>query len=522
MSDGTVIIPNNGTITPEQAVAARRARGTSANALAAGPADVIQARNADSLAMLDYWDLSDVLCDGYQAVRNAGEAYLPRFQSEDGDDYSERLALTKFTNVWLDMTESLANKPFEKEVSLVESEDDDTDTVVPSQITDFIENVDGSGMNLTGFAADVFFAGIASCTHWIMVDYPKADPTVRTVADAKAAGVRPYWSHVLGRNILEARSLIIGGSETLTYLRIYEPGNLDNVRVFERLDTGVVTWTLWEKTTVWNEVLKTYYREIDSGTVSIGVIPVVPFTTGRRVGRSFRYAPPMRAAADLQIELYQQESGLKFAKTMTAYAMLSANGVKPDKDAAGKPLKLRVGPKAVLYAPPQGERSHGSWSFVEPAATSLTFLAADVKATIDQLRELGRQPLTAQSGNLTVITTAVAAGKARSAVQAWALMLKNALENALVLTAKWQNVTYDPQVNVFTEFDDGLDSVQDLTALTTAEAAGVISKRALVREFVRRGTLGPEYDWDADQKALLEQVPDNSADDMTLDAGVTK
>jgi len=513
MSDargGNVPIPANGTITPEQAVQARRANHD--RQPVALTVDVMTQRSADSLAMLDYWDLADALCDGYKAIRDAGETYLPKFASEDRDEYNERLALTKFTNVWLDMTESLANKPFEKEVSLVASEDDD-ETTIPTTIADFTENVDGSGMNLTGFAALVFFNGIASATHWIMIDYPKADPTIRTRSDALRAGIRPFWSHVLGRNVLEARSRVIGGNETLEYIRIYEPGSIDHVRVFERLPSGDVTWTLYVKTDTYDDARKTYYVEEDSGVVSIGVIPVVPFATGRRNGRTHQYTPPMRAAADLQIELYQQESGLKFAKTMAAYAMLTANGVTPDKDAAGNIKKLRVGPKAVLYAPPsKADGKSGSWSFVEPAATSLKFLADDVKDTINQLRELGRQPLTAQSGNLTVITTAVAAGKARSAVQAWALALKNSLENALVITAKWLNVTYDPQVYVFTEFDSGLNAATDLPALSTMAKDGVISRRQLANEAVRRGALGPEYNWEADQALILAQVPGDGED----------
>lgn len=104
-----------------------------------------------------------------------------------------------------------------------------------------------------------------------------------------------------------------------------------------------------------------------------------------------------------------------------------------------------VGPKSVLFAPPAGDGTHGEWDFIEPSAASLTFLAKDVEATEKQLRELGRQPLTAQTGNLTVVTTDFAAQKGNSAIQAWCLNLKDALEEALRLTCLWLGDSSKPR-----------------------------------------------------------------------------
>ena len=100
------------------------------------------------------------------------------------------------------------------------------------------------------------------------------------------------------------------------------------------------------------------------------------------------------------------------------------------KDEQGQPKPLSVGPAKVLYAPPDGAGNSGSWAYVEPSAQSLTFLAGDIKETKQDLRELGRQPLTA-TANVTVINSAMAASKAKSAVGAWAIGLKDALENAM-------------------------------------------------------------------------------------------
>lgn len=459
-------------------------------------------RSKDSAIMLPYWDLTDSIVEGIHAMRREGKKYLPKFPSESDEDYKFRLSCSKMTNIYRDVVEALAAKPFENEVCL---EGDD----IPPELESFVENVDGAGNNLSVFSSLTFFNGINSAIDWIFVDYPQtSDSAIKTVADQKAAGVRPFWSHVLGRNVLEARSGIVNGLEVLNYIRILEPVT-GRVRVFERSPVSVVTWTLWEK----NE--KDEWVKIEGGTLTIDVIPLVPFSTGRRDGRTFRFFPAMQDAADLQQQLYIQESALEFAKIMAAHPMLAGNGVKPERDAAGNVKKLSIGPASVLYAPPDGAGSHGEWKFIEPSATSLAFLASDIASTKQDLRELGRQPLTAQSGNLTTITTAVAAGKAKSAVGAWALGLSDALENAFVITCKWLGVVYDPEVEVYHDFDNFAEGNTDLDQLRKARDAGDLSLETYWKELKRRRVLSSDFDDEEERQRILDEVPGG---DLTNDA----
>lgn len=477
----------------------------------ASPDDDLAKRSNDSAAMVDYWDKTDDIVEGYDAIKRGEQKYLPKFPDENDDDYKFRLETTKYTNVYRDIVENLASKPFEEEISLP------AEANAPEEIEKFLEDVDGAGNNLTAFAGDTFFNGINSAIDWIFVDYPSTDVTrIRTLADAKIDGIRPFWSHVLGRNVLEAKAQVIAGEEVLTYIRILEPGKPNHIRIFSRSEDGFIFWELYEEFND-KEKGKKAYRRVGGGTLTIDEIPLVPFITGRRDGRSFKIRPVMRDAADLQIELYQQESALKYTKVLAAYPMLSGNGVKPALDAQGKPIKISVGPGRVLYAPPDGSGKSGSWAYVEPNANTLKFLAEDVKVTEQQLRELGRQPLTAQSGNLTVITTAVAAGKAKSAVGAWGLILKNALENALVITCKWLSIateTYDPEVKVYDDYDSFDGEGKDVEALNQMRTNGDLSQDTLWSEMKRRRILSAEFDIEKEKERLLDEIP---ADPNPLD-----
>lgn len=459
--------------------------------------------------MSGYWEQVSDTVNGRAAIIAGGEKYLPKFPNESDKDYRFRLETAKFTNIYRDIIEGLAQKPFAHEVALV-------DEGVNARIAEMVEDIDGRGNHLHVFAAETFFNGINKAIDWILVDYTEA-VGLRTVEEERKAGVRPYWVHIPAENVIWIESAIIEGREQFTVIKILE--NKGRVKTFTRfasqqakasgLGDGKKDVVVWKVEVESREGGWTVEKQ---GRLTIGVIPMVPFVTGRRKGTKWQFNPPMRDAADLQIEHYQQETALKHIKTMTCFPMLAGNGVQPATGADGKPEAVPVGPMAVLYAPPSADGSHGEWKWIGTDAATLKFLADDIKETAKELRELGRQPLTAQSGNLTVITTAVAAEKGNSAVQAWALQLKDALENALVLTAMWLGLDEAPDVAVWMDFAiDDLDSKSPEHLLKLYEQ-NAISAKTLRAEFRRREILGPEFDEDEELENILNEYPGDEPD----------
>lgn len=446
-------------------------------------------KSADWQAMSEYWESANDLVCGAKKVRDAGERYLPKFPNETNKDYEFRRKTAKYTNVYLDILEGLAQKPFSKEVSV---KDD-----VPERFKPLIEDIDGRGNHLHVFAGTTFFCGINNAIDWILVDYTKTEG-LKTVEEERKAGVRPYWVHIPADKVIWIDSKVIEGREQLTKIKIQEEKN--RIRTYEREEA--VTWKVEE------EDSEGHWQVVDNGVITIGIIPMVPFIAGRRKGPKWQFDPPMRGAVDLQIELYQQETSLKYIETLTCFPMLAGNGVSPDTDADGAPKPVPVGPAAVLYAPPNADGSHGEWRWIGTDAACLQFLADQIKATKQDLRELGRQPLTAQSGNLTVITTAFAAQKGNSAVQSWALNLKDALELALSYTALWLGETYQPEVFIYTDF--GIEDADDksMDHLLKMREQGDLSQETLWEESKRRGLLSAEFDSKVEiEERLFNELP---------------
>lgn len=466
-------------------------------------------RSPDIETMVPYWDkVSDIL-DGEEAIKARGKKYLPKFPDEEENDFDFRLTVAKFTNIYRDVVEGLATKPFQDEIGLLGGEKR------PQELKDFAEDVDGFGSNLTTFAALTFFNAINYGIDWIFIDYPTVqNPENVTIAEAKKKNLKPFWVHILGKNVLEVETRMEGSKQIITCFRCQEPGFGNepmHVREFVETEDGV-EWTLYVK--VKNDDGEDEFLVVDEGKLSINFIPIVPFITGRRDGKSFKVYPPMRDAADLQITLYQNESALEYIKVLACYPMLATDGTKAPVDAEGKPIKLRVGPNRVIYGVQKSNGDGGTWQYVEPQANSLEFLQKNIDKTKNDLRELGRQPLTALSTQLTTVTTSIAAGKAKSAVTAWAYALKDALENALAITMKWMGIDYEPEINVYTGFDNVLDDGSDIEELGKARERGDISVETYWDELKRRKILSPEFDVEEERKRLLDDIPADTDPDV--------
>lgn len=487
-------------------------------------------KSSDYLAMQAYWAMIDVILGGAEAIRAEGEKYLPRFQNEGitenasgrrYDPYEERRKSAPFTNIYEDISRNLSSKPFAKELNL--------DTGTPAVYQKLAEDIDGEGNNLHVFAQDVFAFGIDYAITWILIEFTKATPREDgqplSKAEEQAQGLRPYWVHIHATRLLAVYSDFIEGEEIIVHARIDEPtmkldGYIERVvkrvRVINRppiaFDAagkptayGPAVWALFEE--VIDPVANTAaWVMIDQGAYTIGIIPLVPFMTGRRHPSTWRFDPPLRGLAYMQIQEYQQESNLKTVMELTCFPMLSGDGVTPPDDANGG--KIPVGPRAVLYGGSSVDGRPGSWKFIEPSAASIKTLQDKLEKTQNDMRDLGYQPLTMQ--NLTVITTGQVAVKANSAVQAWAIKFKDALEQAWKITAMWINRPDEPEVMVFQDFNVGLDNGQAWTAVMDMRKNNDLSHEGVIDSAIRFGYLKDGFDVEKNDQELADESANNA------------
>lgn len=478
------------------------------------------ATSSEYEAMRPLWRMVDAINGGAPAMRAAGTEYLPKFADEGEKDYQHRVAAAPLTNLYSDISRSLAAKPFAREVKLGGTPPDDVDQLC--------EDIDGEGNNLHVFAESVFALGIDKAWSWIFVDHTKVVPAEngrpRTVAEEREAGARPLWVHIPADRMKAAYRVRDGVRDVWVHARIdescveqdgYGERTVERIRILDRpalkdasgrVTFGPATYRVEEKKAltdggqVW---------EIVEGPapLTIGVIPLVRFQPDKR-------KPPLRDLAWMQVEGFQQEANLKHTKEMTCFPMLAGQGVRQPKDDDGKAIRVPVGPRSVLFSEPDQSGNHGTWEFLEPGAESIKTLMQGLDDHWTNMRDLGMQPLT--KSNITVITSANVSKKANSALQAWTIQLKDALEQAFVFTAMWLgDEAKAVEVDIHDDFSVDLEAGAELASVLNAEKQRIISKRTAGEEMQRRGVLSANWDPEREQEQLADEGadPDGGGED---------
>lgn len=427
------------------------------------------------------WRLISDILSGAQAIRAAGTLYLPKYEDEFPAEYDRRRRTASWRPEFADSLRTLSAKPFEKEVGLRGD--------VSVQVKAIAEDVDARGNSQTTFAKEVFTKGIAKGFHAILVDFPSMNPGA-TVAEERAAGARPNWIHVQADDILALYTKIEGGKEVIEHVRIrecavvrdgYAEKLIERVRVFE---PGI--WELHEKDA------EGTWSKVQNGTIARSgrhaSVPLVLFYTGEREGE-LKVKPPLEDLAHMQIELYQALSRQDEILTFAGSPMLCAKGLKPPTEG-----KFEVGPKRILFAPPGIEGVQTGYEFIQPAAANIAEIRNHVTSIIDDMRRLGMQPMTPRSGGVTATGQSIEAAKAHSAVQAWAILLADALEQAWTFTCEWMGEAPNVEVDVNTDFAVQPFAQAPLEALDKARARRDISLTTYWDGLRRLDVLPPDFD----------------------------
>ena len=107
---------------------------------------------------------------------------------------------------------------------------------------------------------------------------------------------------------------------------------------------------------------------------------------------------------------------------------------------------------------------------------------------------------------VTATGESIGAARAHSALQAWAIGLKDAFEQAYVFTAEWLGEEANVEVTVSTDFSVVPFAQAPLTALKDARTAKDISQRTYWDGLRRFDVLPQDFDPEAEEGKLAEEL----------------
>jgi len=424
------------------------------------------------------YDMCAALMGGTKAMRAMGKSLLPQWPNEDDGAYKIRLSSATLHPVFRRTVLVNSARPFSK-----------PPTYQCALSDDWLENIDLQNTTITMFANSLLVECLAYGMCGLLVEYPKAEG-VRTKADEKAAGVRPYFVKYSQQNILGWK---IGEGMRLTQLRLLETVEEDDgdfatqtveqVRVLE-----VGAWRIFRK----NEAED--WVEYDSGTTTLPVIPFV-FFYGQRIafgnGRS-----PLIDLAFQNIEHYQSSSDQQTILHVSRVPILVAIGFGDSE--------ITIGASTAVTT----DNPDASLEYVEHTGAAI---AAGRQSTLDledRMRSTGAE-LISQIQSQTTATQVNAEGEAsKSTLQQIVEGFEESLELALSMAGQWVGSTADVEVGLFKSYETALDG--DSAVLGSACQTGVISKQTHFTELQRRDVISPELQWEEEQKRIGLEKPSNA------------
>ena len=444
-------------------------------------------------AMQPDWALATVLMDGTRAMRAAGALYLPQWPNEDPQAYAQRLAVATLLPAYSRTVETMTAKPFSKRIAF--------NADVPAEIAVFMEDADLRGRHLHVFAADIFEHALSHGLAGIMVEFPTGDAVamnaagVRTQADERAAGIRPYLIEIKASQILGWRSAVILGVEKFTMLRLMESvteieGDFGTVDIKQ---VRVLTPGAW-RTYRQQQGASQEWTLFAQGLTTLKDIPFVP-VYGARYG-FMQSKPPLVELAHMNVEHWQSCSDQQTILHVARVPILTAIGIDDDK------FTPTVGASSLIKVP-----AGGDLKFVEHSGRAIEAGKTSIEDLQERMRQAGADLLVTKPQRVTAFQVGTENALSMCALQRITQDFQDALAQVLQIMADWIGQSKGGSVTLFNDF--GASNLAEASAqlLVTAAAAGKISDELLFVEMQRRGMIGAEETWERERERIESQGP---------------
>lgn len=442
-------------------------------------------QSSQVLSMSPDWALADALLGGTRSMRQAAETYLPKWPNEESEAYKARLKTATLFPAYSRTIKTLTGKPFSKPITVGDD--------VPAQFLPWLEDIDLEGRNLDVFASDLLEMALGKGLCGILVDYPKA-VGVKTLADERAQGLRPYWLHIKPEQILGWRAKRTNGKWTIAQLRLMESINeadgdfsekmVEQVRVLEPNK-----WTTYRKNDKGDWV---FY---EAGLTTLGYVPFVP-VYGNRTG-FMTSTPPLVEMAHMNIEHWQSSSDQQTILHVARVPILAVIGIDDEK------WSMNVGASSAVKLP-----INSDMKYVEHSGAAISAGRESLIDLEEAMRQAGAELLLLRKqANKTATEVATDNAVGVCALQRISQSLEDALDQALQITADWVGEIQGGHIDIFDDY--GAATLADAGAqlVLTAQQSGLLSKETAINELIRRGTISSEVNATVEAEKIATESP---------------
>ncbi|MEX3004217.1 DUF4055 domain-containing protein [Serratia fonticola] len=441
-------------------------------------------------AMEADWDLVDALMGGTKAMRNARESLLPRWPNEDAEAYNCRRKVATLLPAFKETIFNQVGRVF-SEPSVIS---DDT----PEPIKEYAHDFDMAGNQLDVWAQQFFALGLRYGLIHALVDYPKTEE-VKTKAEEKASGARPYAVIISPRQVIGWKSEKRGGTEVLTELRIKEivieaDGEFGEKEVTQIRLLRIGSCAIYRQKDdgkggkVWST-----HEEWATTAKRINLVTYYTNRTGFMTAE-----PPMLDLAHLNVKHWQSQSDQDTILHVARVPILSVYGLADGQE-------LTVGASSAMKFE---DRSKQGVEYTEHTGASIDTGQKSLDDLVEQMRMAGAKLLRKENQS-TKSVDQVGQEKMQedSPLFTMSSALEDSLDNILQFMAEWLGLPDGGNIDVRTELETAghVFNPQAALAVQALRQGGDIRQIDAVRAYQRLGIIDP----DAKAVEIIDELLNN-------------
>lgn len=444
-------------------------------------------QRAEYSRALPRWQLVEDCCNGQDAVKAAGEKYLPRpnpldSSPEAGARYKDYAFRAVFYNATGRTEQGLTGMAFRLVPSLE----------VPAALDYVTTDIDGAGLSIYQ-QSQLALGGVLRCGRFgLLADYPRTAGNT-SLADMKAGGVRATLAVYAASAIINWRTEKVGGEHRLSLVVLAEQAEevtpdgfgiacIEQYRVLRMLG-GFYTVEIWRKNEKQEWVVFDAFTPLNSAGRPWSEIP---FTfVGAKSNDGSVDDAPLYDLAELNIAHYRNSAEYEDTTFMCGQVQPVVTGMDEAWVKLLKEEGVKVGSRTLFPLPREAD-----FKFVQAEPNVLP--AEAMKHKEEQMIALGAQLVindqqartaTEVDSNTTMNTSVLAlcvsnVSEAYTKALNWLAQFMGAAESCVyAITQDFVEQKLDPQM---------------LTALVGAWQSGTLPKGDLWNQYRKVGLIDPE------------------------------
>lgn len=463
----------------------------------------------DFVSAREDWTDARIALKGAKSVKASGERYLPKLGAQQDEEYERFKLRASYLPVVGRLIDSFEGMIFRRDPSVQ----------IPSALSDWTKDVDGSGKSLAEFARGLVRDEILLGRVGLMVDFPGIPDEAEAISVAQAEELN-YMPRLIRISPEATYNWRLDEAGRLIEVRIeelseeYDPENFEvtTVSYVRALQLVNVDGKLVYRQRLYKGQEQKNTRSTEGAVRPTGMPELVNEVTPLIAGEPLDYIPfwfiggneversSIQDVVDLSFHWYRLDADHQHGLHMVGLPTPWVSGID------GESLPESIGP-STIWGLPNPDSKVGYLQIDADGLGSLEKEKASIESRMASLgaRFLAPEKKAAESGEALGIRNR---GET-SALASIAMDVSDAMTNAIKTAVRWQGGDEAKTEYVLSrDFDPARLSSNEIRELVSAHLAGVLPIEELLHNF-KRGEVVPE---DTDIEDFRSRLEEQEAD----------